>query len=878
MIIALDLETTWLDTNLDKIIEIALVKFDPSTFEIVEKFDTLINPGIEIPELTSNITNIFNEDVINAPSFDKIKDKVVEFIWDYPILWHNVYFDKSFLLNYWIPIEKNITLDTFLLANIFFRYEKSLSLESLSSTYDLNLEWAHRALNDTIATIRLFELLINTIKNLKQEDIKILSYILSKSEDSWFRFILDNYIDKKIKAIDKWKFVKLFLSNFPDKLEYDKLISDEKIKLKDFRQVMSKIDNVELRENQELMYKDVLSCLENNKKIAIEAPTGVWKTFAYLLPSILYSIKYWEQVYISTSTKALQDQIFYKDLKFLKENIAYDFTYSKLKWKRNYLWLYTFLRFFDEEDTFNKEKTSFLLKIIFWLFESKEYELDELDYYWSEYMYLREINADDKITFSSHNLFEDREPAVRARRNARFTNVVIINNNILFQDIDWDNNILWKVKNLVIDESHNLEDVVTSSLKKWFAIKDLEKTFSIIDTLTKKYKFNIDNYHTKTDSILFEFWTLFDIFSSYLSLKVPVDGKYKTTLIKQDFFNNNIDNIDIISLSHSLKSKLTELIDNLSIIPDEVYLHISREISHLEMVLDIVSKVLDINSINKYISIVSYNDNRGLFIEYTLLNPWEYLEENLWTKLNSCILTSATLKINDIFDYIKNILWLEDFELKSLETDFDYSKQALLYVPEDLWSIKNNMSSIINFLDQFFKIVKWSTLVLFTAFYVIKEVYSKLNIDLKKEGITLYAQGIWWWKHKLLDFYKANHANSILLWTDTFWEWVDISWEKLKYLIIHKVPFMVPSDPIFQARSVLFKNAFADYSLPKAIIKLKQGFWRLIRTKDDSWIVVFLDDRIYSTTWGNALFWAFPENIKYKKWPCKGLLDVLRKN
>ena len=116
-----------------------------------------------------------------------------------------------------------------------------------------------------------------------------------------------------------------------------------------------------------------------------------------------------------------------------------------------------------------------------------------------------------------------------------------------------------------------------------------------------------------------------------------------------------------------------------------------------------------------------------------------------------------------------------------------------------------------------------------------------------------------------------------MIWTDTFWEWIDIPGEDLKYLVIHKVPFMVPSDPIFKARSALFKNAFSDYSIPKSILKLKQGFWRLIRTKKDTWIVIFLDDRIYSTSWGAIFYNAFPSNIKVRKSSGKDLINILNK-
>jgi Rad3-related DNA helicase len=159
---------------------------------------------------------------------------------------------------------------------------------------------------------------------------------------------------------------------------------------------------------------------------------------------------------------------------------------------------------------------------------------------------------------------------------------------------------------------------------------------------------------------------------------------------------------------------------------------------------------------------------------------------------------------------------------------------------------------------------------------MIKEVYSKLFLPLNKNNINIYAQWIAWWKHKLINMYKKNSWNSVLLWTDTFWEWIDLSWDDLKYLIIHKIPFMVPNDPIFKARSKLFNNWFLDYSLPKAILKLKQWFWRLIRTKNDSWIIIFLDDRIYSTSWWKALFSAFPNDINYKKWNSKKLINLLK--
>jgi Rad3-related DNA helicase len=179
-------------------------------------------------------------------------------------------------------------------------------------------------------------------------------------------------------------------------------------------------------------------------------------------------------------------------------------------------------------------------------------------------------------------------------------------------------------------------------------------------------------------------------------------------------------------------------------------------------------------------------------------------------------------------------------------------------------------------LRDFFLLVSWNTLVLLTSFAVIKKIYVANNLILKKSWINLYAQSIWWSKMKQIIKFKENPNNSILLWTDSFWEWIDIPWWDLKYLIIHKFPFQVPSDPIFQARSAFFKDSFSEYSIPKAILKLKQWFWRLIRTKSDKWIVILLDDRI-SSSWWNKFYDAFPGDINVKKWTKNQLLEVLSK-
>ena len=877
MFIALDLETTWLDSKYDMIIEVALVKVDSKTFEIIDSFTSLVNPGINIPSLVSNITWITDDDVLMSPYIDEIKHKITDFIGDYPILGHNIPFDIWFLDKSSIKLSQSILLDTFTIANFLSFEEKSLSLESLASSFKIEFEGAHRALNDILATVKLFEVLIWKLAKLNTTKKEILKYVLSKTSDRWLVYILDNYLSKDVVLIDSSIFLKYILKKFPDYKKSGDIIMDKELKTDKSKKILSSLEWIDLRENQEKMLDIVDTCLDKNGLNLIEAPTWLWKTFAYLTPSILHSVKNGEQVFVSTTTKALQDQIFYKDLEFLKNNLNIDFSYSKLKGKRNYFWLFTFIRFLGEIEYYSDKQASFVLKVVFWLQETKSFELDELDYFGEEFSFLNEINAEDSIIFSKKNIYEKKEPVIIARKKAKKSNIVIVNNSILFKDIDSDNAILWNIKNLVLDEAHNLEDVVTNSLKKWFSLKDLEKVFNSINLIAKKFKHKIPSFEKDSDNLVFNLQVIFDSLEEYLNYKVNSDSNYKNALIEGDFYENNIDNFDIKSLWNTIKSTFVSILDNLKITPDDLYLEASRDISYLETIMDIVDKILDKESSREFIRTINFSNYKWLYIEYSLLNVWAFLEKKLWKKLDSCILTSATLSINNNFDYIKNILNLESFEFSKLESDFNYKKQALLYIPNDLWSIKNNMDEVVNFIKEFSLIVKWQTLVLFTALYLIKKVYSNIALELKNQDINLYAQWVWWWKNKLLWFYKKNHKNSILLWTDTFWEWIDLVWDELKYLIIHKVPFMVPTDPTFQARSKLFNDSFKEYSIPKAVIKLKQWFGRLIRTTSDSGVVVFLDNRATNTSWGNSLLEAFPDDINIKKWSYMWLLNVLKK-
>lgn len=866
MIVCFDLETTGLDKYNDKIIEVALLKFDEKTFKIIERFSSLVNPEILIPDIISNITNIFQEDVNDAPKFEDIKKEIKDFIWDSVLLWHNVDFDISFLQANGIDLIDNIKIDTFFIANFLSYNNPSLNLEMLCNSYDIKFEWAHRALNDAEATIYLFQNQLKNFSKLNESKKNIISYVFSLSNDKNIKYLEDLFFPLFSWRINYWDFERIILKKIWKKPYSSNSIDDiNDLWEINFERILSFDWILEERKNQLSMTKEVYNTLNEKQKIVIEAPTWLWKSFAYLIPSIVFSLKNNKKIYISTKTKTLQDQLFYNDLKFLKENLSFDFSYSKLKWKKNYISLKAFFDYINLWQ-FEYKEISFLTKISLWLLETEYWELDDLNYYWEEFLLLKDLNSDINIS-KEKNPYYSYEFYTKAREALNNTNITIINHSLLFISLQEWNTDLPKLDNLIIDEAHNIEDSLTESLKESYNFIQFNDYLERCHKVLKIKKIDSLDFLKVKEELIANLMVLDDYVIEYINEKSSENNQYKTVLIRDDFFVK----LNCEDFVKKIKLNLLDLIDILRTKDDYDFI---KELDFFEFIAKTLSDFFDNSNKNKYIKYLTHNEKFWISYTYTLLNVWWFLDENLWEKLDSCVLTSATLRIWDNFNYISSILGLTNFNFSSFDSDFDYRKQATLFIPVDIWSIKSNIEEVIDFLRKFYLLVRWNTLTLLTNFATIKSIYTGINNDLKKEGINLYAQSIGWSKMKLLSFFKKSPNNSILLWTDSFWEWVNIPWEDLKYLIIHKFPFQVPTDPIFQARSILFKDSFLEYSIPKSILKLKQWFWRLIRSKEDKWIVILLDNRINSEWW-NKFYEAFPKDINIKKASKSQLLDLL---
>ncbi|MDD2487176.1 MAG: helicase C-terminal domain-containing protein [Candidatus Gracilibacteria bacterium] len=887
--VAIDLETTGLNKDNDAIIEVALLKYDD--FKLTDEFCSLVNPGFSIPEEVSYITGITDDDVENSPTFISLREKIREFIGDSIVVGHNVSFDIGFLKTYGVDLTYNYSIDTFELSQILLYEEKSLSLTSLCKSLGAGFEDAHRARNDVVATAKLLEMLVGILCNLDESRKKILYFIYSLyKEKGSFSIILEEYLGENLNFIET-EIIEDMIINRIGKYKKQELIVDADIRLNALDTLSDNIknqENIEERIEQKKMIEIIDGSFKDKKLSLIEAPTGIGKTFAYLIPAIIHSVKTGTQVVISTNTKGLQDQIIYKDIPKLKLILSehpetVDFTYSKVKGRNNYLSILKFFEFIHNHEKGNEE-IIFIGKILFWLMKTETGELDEMNFFGKEFVLLKEVNSGDKRVLSSTNPFKNNEFLFKARNNGKNSNIVVVNHSLLFQDLEnVSSMILPKIKNLIIDEAHNLEASVTDSLKKHCSIAQFETNLFILEAILKQKSksaesIKIEKFYEMKEGIIMHVGIIFDFLESYVEGKKDQSRDFDSRdfLIGSDLYKNESFG-NILNILNSLEGKIHFLLDYLYTVGDETFEKIEGYLKELEELLSVLKNILKSESDSKFIKVVYKDNKNGIGIYHTLLNVGSYLSENLWSKLDSAVLTSATLKISTSFDFIINTLGLKDFNTFVLESDFDYSKQALIYIPSDIGDIrKNNERKRINeFIKDVICIVGGRTLGLFTSFSTIKEAFLQIFPELKKLGINLLVQGLGGGKYKLLENFKSSSSNSVLFGTDSFWEGVDIPGSDLEVLIIYKFPFMVPSDPIFQARSTLYNDSFYEYSLPNMILKFKQGLGRLIRTKTDKGIIIILDKRI-DTSWGNIVKESFPEGIKIKSGKTSLFLNLLK--
>ncbi len=683
------------------------------------------------------------------------------------------------------------------------------------------------------------------------------------------------------------------------------------------------LDSYEFREGQLKMALDVLQCYEENCIGAIEAGTGIGKSYAYLVPAILHTLKTkglklkeaqeeaseskgkasaQERTVIATSTVNLQRQLMDKDIPTLLQILDVDCSVAFAVGRNHYICLRRLAAEVESNALFQDDLSSEIMLLNRYANNSETGLKEDFPGHVDGAVWAS-ICSDSDMCISGKCPFYNKCFYFKAKRKLLDSSIIVCNHHLLFVDsharymdeIDYkEDAVLPGFEHLVIDEAHNIERTATDLFTNSFSSYDLMRQLNYIQD--RKSTRNAGYGHLLDD--LLPFCLQRSLYEDILNLYDLVKERCETlNLIFSDILNSrkevhllldcsNAQEVfkaagdiadQVVKAGRNLTSKLADFYTSISSTDeavltktDDLKVHISRIIDLISFFQDFI-QCKDWNDGIHYLELQKVGKGKYVFFNKAPLEVSSILAEALFKPISSVVCTSATLNLNDDFTYWCSDIGLpvdgKPFVRKVYTSPFDYKNRLMLLTPYDtpIFSPSKEEEYVKFLIDNIYKAIASSgggALVLFTSFRQLEAVYNSVAPMLMKLGITTFKQGDFE-RHQLLDKFKTD-TDSVLFATDSFWEGVDAPGDTLRLVIITKLPFIMPDDPIFKARSRVLEekgtNAFYTISLPHATMKLKQGFGRLMRHTSDRGIVLILDARIIKKNYGPSMLRALPES------------------
>jgi predicted DnaQ family exonuclease/DinG family helicase len=945
--VVLDLETTGLDPTENKIIEIGIIRYVNGKEK--DAFESLVNPEVSIPDFITKLTGISDNDVKSAPKIDDLFDSLSSFIGNSPIIGHQINFDASFLeyhlrakyndFNDWDKESQrfkyltNIRLDTLFLARIFLPFLQRFKLSTVAAYFGIDLERAHRATDDARATGRIFLELTERVFACETQLLRLITRLLYRNSarvKNYFQPILDVKLNENIEGSS---------ASIPEDIAYAQqhfnIIgeADYKLQTVDHESEILTVDdseittyftesgkltrvipNFEEREQQIKMSRLVTAALNNFEFLTVEAGTGTGKSMAYLFPAVEWATNNrnnLERIVISTNTKNLQEQLFFKDIPTVYAVARNKFKAVLLKGKSNYLcldkWKTTMI---DMDQRLTPAERSRILPLLLWadqtqtgdIAENSGFQLNQNLGLWTKL--IAENNYCPGRTCKYYNdCF-----LMKARNGARKADIVVVNHSLLFSDLVTDNSILGEYKNLILDEAHNIEKTAGDYLGirfNWWSFRNAyyrlyeekpRKTGSLVQLEYRMSKSSLPEYlqdklykrisrlKTECNGLKQCANSFFSDLSQILRNRYQKTGEngFEETKIRyhQKFKYFTEVSIQIEELKKALRTTKTRLSDLLDIFPEihqdafQFQDQIHRELISIENELETLHQSFDFclegdsDQHVYWLELAARRESTDITFNSVPLNIAELLKKSLYDGLNTAVFTSATMTVADSFAYFHNRVGLTLIDSQKINSEilgspFDYQNQILLGISDYLDDPRSE-----SFSDQLAELIAevhshnpTGMLTLFTNYATLNYLFNKLKLHFESEKILLLAQGKSGSRTNIINQFR-EYKNSVLFGTDSFWEGIDVPGEALELLLITKLPFDVPSEPLIAARMEKIKqsggNPFMDYAVPEAIIKFRQGFGRLIRHKEDFGAVLVCDNRLSRMKYGTHFLDSLP--------------------
>lgn len=632
--------------------------------------------------------------------------------------------------------------------------------------------------------------------------------------------------------------------------------------------IFSRAKDFEFRPQQQEMATAVAETLETGVPLLVEAGTGVGKSLAYLLPSVRFALANERKAIISTHTIALQEQLFHKDIPMVRKVLNEDFSATLFKGRANYICLTRLRRAIEQSsDLFSPRETSELHELRKWAIASPDGSLSDLPFPISPKVWAQVCSEPHVCTLQNCGI---NCPYQAARQRAQDAQVVVINHTLFFglmainnrmydEEGERQDGFLFPGDFAILDEAHTIESIVARQFG--VRLSEAELKYDLL---------RLFNPHTRKGTMV-SFATpqllqaiqdaqdACDLFFQQARFDCDLDAHQGTVRLLQADWTENVLSPPLTVLEDAIRSMAH---DEENEITRSELLDIAQRLSAYRESLRLMLSLEGENEV--YWAESTGQDGRFLALNSALIDVSALLREILFNTQTPLVLTSATLSTGENgMAYFTGRIGAESAHTLQIGSPFNYAEQMKIVIARSMPDPRNELYGeelsrrIMQYLDE----SQGRAFVLFTGYKIMRETATRIQDFCRERGWRLLVQGGDLNRSSMLKIFRKD-VHSVLLGTDSFWTGVDVPGEALANVIITRLPFEPPNNPLTQARCEAIEAAgghpFTEYSLPEAILKLRQGIGRLIRSKNDRGLVVLLDSRITGKNYGLRIMQAMP--------------------
>ena len=604
-------------------------------------------------------------------------------------------------------------------------------------------------------------------------------------------------------------------------------------------------EGYEFRPSQLEMAERVEQAFQKKRHLIVEAGTGTGKTLAYLVPAIRSG----KSVVISTATKSLQEQLFQKDIPFLQRYFAPALKVAVMKGRGNFLCRQKLQQMGQHALLKGLDEVDWLERIRRWERETESGDRAELDFLPDDSDLWPRLDARSETCTGQKCPDFSRCFITWMHQRAHEADLVIVNHHLFFADLairqgDFGS-ILPEYGAVIFDEAHEIEDV-SSDYFGWqisnYRFEDLARDTEQAIRLSAAGSPELLRGVGRVRENSREFFGNFS----------EREGRFAFEAAERARFleSNREAYAGLTGALRRLEAELAAVKGR----PEEL-LTMARRTAELRGELAFLVETDQHGFVYWY-----ERRGKGVFLAATPIDVSEILREKLFETFETVVLTSATLAVGGQFDYVKQRLGVAIAEEKVLAQEYDYRNQAMLYVPRDLPDVRDPgfLGRACDEIERVLAITRGRAFCLFTSYAQMREAYERLSSRLEYP-LLLQGRGP---RTALLDRFRST-PGAVLFATSSFWQGVDVPGEQLSCVIVDRLPFAVPSDPVVAARMRSLaedgRNAFTEYQVPEAVLSLKQGFGRLVRSRSDRGVLVILDNRIQRKAYGRIFLESLPD-------------------